>query len=175
MHALGYNARSPDVAESSGSFPGEDIKVDAVLLLNGIDVTGSLSPDDGDLVGVVTGFALGDNLLQLKPSARARAVKAQLVARNHPSSGPIFSGPQQQHFVCTTARAGLGQPIVDNQEMVGIPVAQEDGNGNYPSDSRGYRLSARYPRAFCASPSMSTLSSRPPLTSATSMTRTMSA
>jgi hypothetical protein len=119
-------------------FPGEDIKPNAVLLLNGVDVTGSLSPDNGDLVGVVAGFALGDNLLQLKSSASSNAIKAELAARNHPGSGPIFSGPQQQPFVCTTARAQLGQPIIDNQDMIGIPVAQEDGNGDYPSDSRGY-------------------------------------
>lgn len=118
--------------------PGDDVKEDAVLLLNGVDVTGSLAPDNGSLVGVVEGFTLGDNLLQLKPSANATAVKAELVARNHPLSGPIFSGPQQQPFVCTTARAQLGQPIIDNQDEIGIPVALEDENGNYPSDGRGY-------------------------------------
>ncbi|MCZ6784973.1 MAG: DUF6351 family protein [Proteobacteria bacterium] len=119
-------------------FPGKDIKVDAVLLLNGEDVTGSIAPDGEDLVGVVEGFTLGDNLLQLKPSAASAVVMAELVARNHPDSGPIFSGPQQQPFVCTTARADLGQPLVDNQDEIGIPVAQEDENGNYPSDGRGY-------------------------------------
>jgi hypothetical protein len=87
---------------------------------------------------VVDRFVLGDNLLQLKSSANASAVKAELAARNHPESGPIFSGPQQQPFVCTTARTELGQPFVDNQDEIGIPVAQEDENGNYPSDGRGY-------------------------------------
>src|SRR3990172_1641077 len=119
-------------------FPGAEIKEDAVLHLNGVDVTGSLAPDGGSLVGVVGGFVLGDNLLQLKPSASANSVKAQLAVRNHPLQGPIFSGPQQQPFVCTTARSGLGQPLVDNQDMIGIAVAEEDGSGNYPSDSRGY-------------------------------------
>jgi hypothetical protein len=119
-------------------FPGEDVKPDAVLLLNGQDVTASLAPDGGDLVGVVEGLALGNNLLQLKSSANANAVKAQLLATNHPEIGPIFSGPHQQAFVCTTARAALGQPLVDNQDEIGIAVAQEDGSGNYPSDGRGY-------------------------------------
>ena len=89
-------------------FPGAEIKENAGLLLNGENVTDSLSLDDGSLVGVVGGFVLGDNLLQLKSSANASAVKAALAARNHPLSGPIFSGPQQQPFVCTTARTGLG-------------------------------------------------------------------
>jgi len=123
-------------------FPGAQIKQNAVLLLNGVDVTDSLAPDGGDLVGVVEGLVLGDNLLELKPSAKAKAVKAALVARNHPISGPIFSGPHQQPFVCTTARSDLGQPIVDNQDAIGIPVAQEDPNGNYPSDGRGYPTGA---------------------------------
>jgi hypothetical protein len=119
-------------------FPGDEIQADAVLLLNGADVTGSLAPDGGSLVGVVEGFALGENLLQLKPSASASSAKAQLVVVNHPGSGPIFSGPQQQPFVCTTARSGLGQPLVDNQDSIGIRVALEDADGNYPRDSRGY-------------------------------------
>ena len=45
---------------------------------------------------------------------------------------------RQYPFVCTTARAGLGQPKIDNQDGEGIPVAQEDANGDYPRDGRGY-------------------------------------
>jgi hypothetical protein len=119
-------------------FPGSEVKEDSVLLLNGLDVTQSLAPDNGTLVGVIDGLALGDNLFELKSSANASAVKAELVARNHPESGPIFSGPQQQPFVCTTARTDLGQPLIDNQDEFGIPVALEDGDGSYPSDGRGY-------------------------------------
>ena len=123
-------------------FPGRQIKKNARLLLNGVDVTGALSPEDGDLVGVVEGFVVGENRLELRSSAHASSVKAKLVVTNHPQSGPIFSGPQQQPFVCTTARVGLGQPIVDNQDMFGIPVAQEDASGNYPRDGRGYPTAA---------------------------------
>ncbi len=123
-------------------FPGAKVKKNARLLLNGVNVTGSLTPEGGDLVGVVEGFALGENVLALVPSAKARAVKAQLVALNHPLGGPIFSGPQQQPFVCTTARVGLGQPIVDNQDAIGIRVAQEDASGLYPRDGRGYPTGA---------------------------------
>ncbi len=63
-------------------------------------------------------------------------------------SGPIFSGPQQQPFVCTTARGSLdgrkllGQPTVDNQDHIGIPVAAEDATGAYPQDGRGYPTAA---------------------------------
>ncbi len=123
-------------------FPGSVIKKNAVLLLNGQNVTSSLAPSQGKLIGVVQGFQLGVNELALKPSANASAAKATLLAINHPISGPIFSGPQQQPFVCTTARVGLGQPIIDNQSAIGIPVAQEDASGNYPRDGRGYPTAA---------------------------------
>jgi hypothetical protein len=123
-------------------FPGKQLKKQARLFLNGVDVTAALSPVDGDLVGVVEGFAEGDNLLELKASAGARNAQARLRAVNHPIGGPMFSGPQQQPFVCTTARNGLGQPIIDNQEHFGIPVAQEDASGNYPRDTRGYPTAA---------------------------------
>ena len=123
-------------------FPGHSLKKNAVLLLNGVDVTDMLEPDDGDLVGVVTGFVDGVNYLDLKVSKFAKPRQARLIVINHPLQGPIFSGPQQQPFVCTTARSGLGQPIIDNQDHFGIPVAQEDASGNYPRDGRGYPTAA---------------------------------
>jgi hypothetical protein len=49
-----------------------------------------------------------------------------------------FQVETQYPFVCTTARNGLGQPKVDNQEGRGIPVALEDEAGQYPKDDRGY-------------------------------------
>ena len=90
------------------------------LLRNGKDVTASLSPVPGGraLEGVVGGLRLGDNRLELRlrspaswwwmPARLWPHAIAVLYLRNHPASGPIFSGPQQQPFVCTTARVGLG-------------------------------------------------------------------
>jgi hypothetical protein len=125
-------------------FAGTGVPARGRLLLNGRDVTLALAPvpGGGALQGVVDGFALGENLLQWKPGRRGRAALEALTVVNHPESGPIFSGPQQQPFVCTTARVGLGQPIVDNQDHFGIPVAQEDASGNYPRDGRGYPTAA---------------------------------
>jgi hypothetical protein len=119
-------------------FPGRKVKKSARLYLNGVDVTGQLEPFDGDLVGVVDGFVEGDNWLRLESSSSAGRPRATLRVTNHPIGGPIFSGPQQQPFVCTTARNGLGQPLIDNQDGIGIRVAQEDADGNYPRDGRGY-------------------------------------
>ncbi len=40
-------------------------------------------------------------------------------------TGPIFSGPQQYPFLCTTFENGLGQPLVDNQDGIGNAVFPE--------------------------------------------------
>jgi hypothetical protein len=115
--------------------------------LNGEDVSSVFSRGDGrTLVGLVDGLVEGENELEVQANGRGQGrpprVRVELV--NHPSSGPIFSGPQQQPFVCATARATfegrklLGQPLVDNQDQFGIPVAAEDAEGNYPQDGRGY-------------------------------------
>jgi hypothetical protein len=119
-------------------FPGRNDRRSARLFLNGADVTSQLEPLGGDLVGVVHGFVEGDNWLSLRSNSAARRPRATLHVTNFPIGGPIFSGPQQQPFVCTTARNGLGQPFVDNQNGIGIRVAQEDASGNYPRDGRGY-------------------------------------
>jgi hypothetical protein len=120
---------------------------------NGVDVTGRFTPaDDGAraLVGLVDGLVLGENTLRAEANGqgRGRPAPATLTLVNHPISGPIFSGPQQQPFVCTTARAThngqrlLGQPLVDNQASFGIPVAAESPADVYPSDGRGYPTAA---------------------------------
>jgi Tannase-like family of unknown function (DUF6351) len=118
------------------------------VLRNGEDVTAAFAPaaDGRALEGLVEGFRVGDNELVAQPQGKGagRPDPARLKIVNHPIDGPIFSGPHQQPFVCTTARANfdgrklLGQPAVDNQDHFGIPVAAEDANGNYPQDGRGY-------------------------------------
>jgi hypothetical protein len=120
---------------------------DVVLRRNGHDVTDLLSSGpDHTLVGLVDGLADGENQLTVRADGRGRGrpPMARLTLVNHPSGGPIFSGPQQQPFVCATARGTLdgrkllGQPLADNQDHFGIPVAAEDAAGSYPQDERGY-------------------------------------
>jgi hypothetical protein len=114
------------------------------------DVTGAFAPgEDGALVGLVTGLVDGDNTLTVSATGSGRRPRpVELTLVNHPVTGPIFSGPQQQPFVCTTARGRfdgrpiLGQPLVDNQDHFGIPVAAEGPDGSYPQDGRGYPTAA---------------------------------
>ena len=55
--------------------------------------------------------------------------------------GPIeslFSGPSQYPFLCLTEKSGLGQPLIDNHEGVGIPIYEEDSAGKKTSKVVGY-------------------------------------
>src|SRR5262245_12140333 len=80
---------------------------------NGVDVTAAFQPQDGALVGLVDGLALGPNQLTVS-DRRHRLAALRLV--NHPITGPIFSGAQQTPFVCKTNQAqpplndSLGEP-----------------------------------------------------------------
>jgi hypothetical protein len=92
---------------------------------DGADVTAAFHPDGGSLVGRVTGLRLGWNTVR----ARSRHGAASLRLRDFPVSGPIFSGPHQQPFLCTTERNGLGQPLVDDHDGQGMRVFAGDRNG----------------------------------------------
>ncbi len=157
--ALAITVLSSDPARVSGGDALVRVDVPRTIPLhqvqitrNGTDVTGLFEAVAGGraLVGLVDGLVLGANTLRAAPNGRGqgRPAPVSLTLVNHPISGPIFSGPQQQPFVCTTARATfdgrrlLGQPTVDNQASFGIPVAAEDSSGSYPSDARGYPTSA---------------------------------
>lgn len=68
------------------------------------------------LTGVIDGLDLGANevVVRANGQGKGRPAPAALTITNHPITGPVFSGPHQYPFVCTTAAAGLGPPIVDN-------------------------------------------------------------
>lgn len=73
--------------------------------------------------------------------ALAAALAVLLAASLLATAAPAADADEpfrQDPLVCTTAQHGLGQPLVDNQDGEGIPVAQEDADGGYPRDARGY-------------------------------------
>ena len=81
------------------------------VTLNDQDVSDRFTgSDDGALEGVVDGLELGDNLVEARATsgrlARGRhagdATSASITLTNHRISGPMFSGPQQEPFGCTT-------------------------------------------------------------------------
>ena len=75
------------------------------------DVTGQFRVrDDGALEGLVTDLGAGASVLSVTNGAGA---PVHLELRNHPASGPVFSGPRQQPFICETDRFELpsGEPL----------------------------------------------------------------
>jgi hypothetical protein len=82
--------------------------------LNGRDVTASFHrTESGEVLALLTKLNPRDNLLEFRVAGVRRA---KLKVINHPISGPIFSGPQQQPFLCQTALNGLGPPAMENCE-----------------------------------------------------------
>ena len=77
---------------------------------NGTDVTSMLaaSADGTRLRGLVTGLALGDN--RLVANTTTNALRTELTVKNHPRTGPVFSGPHRTPFECRTTESGLGAP-----------------------------------------------------------------
>ena len=90
---------------------------------NGVDVTADFSDQGGALVGLVDGLALGKNELAVFGTTARPLAQRKLF--NYPTTGPIFSGPHQEFFVCNTT---LGEPIVDNQAGQGFRVLNPDGS-----------------------------------------------
>ncbi len=83
----------------------QDIPVDsATVKLNGQDVTAALYPDASAhrLIGLVAGLKLGENVLEVFNGPKQTVRASQLILKNHPITGPIFSGSQEQPFICQT-------------------------------------------------------------------------
>ena len=95
----------------------------AVIRLNGQDLSAMFHSDAAAhaLRGLVTGLKVGENTLAVFPDNKERESAAeQLRLKNHPITGPIFSGPQEQPFVCETQDfklldgSSLGTPLDAN-------------------------------------------------------------
>ncbi len=84
------------------------------------NVTSSFSlRDNGRYMGLVTGLAVGDTVLEVR---HADSTGARITIANHPIEGPVFTGPHLQPWDCKTSEQGLGpatdancnaNPIVD--------------------------------------------------------------
>jgi Tannase-like family of unknown function (DUF6351) len=82
-----------------------------VIERDSVDVTSLFRHmSDGSLLGLVGGLDDGRHTIIARAPA---APSGRLELVNHPITGPLFSGPQQQPFFCETAAAGLG-PALDS-------------------------------------------------------------
>jgi hypothetical protein len=102
------------------------------LWLNGRPIGMPLASRGDRLEGVVRGLVVGENRLEVHH--RSSGLRDRLTLTNHPITGPMFTGPQQTPFVCTTIQAGVArQPLVDSATPPGNKVLV---NGNVVGYSR---------------------------------------
>jgi hypothetical protein len=89
------------------------------VLVNGVQQRHRFTevPGTRRLTGVIDGLALGANTVRVNANGqgKGRPSPVTLTLTNHPITGPVFSGPHQYPFVCTTMTHGLGQPIPDDE------------------------------------------------------------
>ncbi len=96
------------------------------LFLNGRLVNVPLRSSGHQLEGVVTGLAEGRNVLEAY--IKGQWERAAIELTNYPITGPMFSGPQQHPFVCTTVQSGIGkQPLVESFTPPGTRVFDATG------------------------------------------------
>ena len=80
----------------------------ARIELNGANVTSSFAADDRAphaLEGVLKGLPLGPSTLEARVPGPGRSAndRTTLTLVNHPITGPMFAGPKQPDFFCSTA------------------------------------------------------------------------
>lgn len=106
---------------------GPDLRPYIDLYLNGSKIEVALKTVSNGLEGVVSGLVLGDNVLEARQRNAGRSASIKLT--NHPITGPMFTGPQQMPFVCTTIQGAVGkQPLVDSATPPGYRVTDAGGN-----------------------------------------------
>jgi hypothetical protein len=103
-----------------------------VVTVDGRDVSSAFRADADGYVGLVDGLPEGGSTIDVKVGD----VESSLDVVNHPITGPLFSGPHLDPFVCTTEQFGLGAPTDDDcsapakttdTDVGGVPTTVETG------------------------------------------------
>jgi hypothetical protein len=101
---------------------------DVLVTLNGLPAAATFTPAAGHtLEGVLTSLPLGDSVVAVRVPGPGNSAndRSTLTLTNHPVSGPIFSGPHQTPFLCSSsgdrARFDLG-PALDSDCAVATRV-----------------------------------------------------
>lgn len=71
----------------------------------------SADADSGALIGLVTGLPLGESEIRVSTAGGAGAA---LAVTNYPITGPLFSGPHEEPYLCETGQSTIpviGTPI----------------------------------------------------------------
>jgi Tannase-like family of unknown function (DUF6351) len=120
----------------------------AMIQLNGRDVSAMFRSDAAAhaLRGLVTGLELGENTLAVFPDKKGRGPAAEeLRLNNYHLTGPIFSGRQEQPFVCETPDfklpdgTSLGPPLDANCSVKRVVTYVYKSTAPAPSTGRAGR------------------------------------
>jgi hypothetical protein len=107
--------------DAPGQFPLSHI----VIKLNGQDVTAMFHADQAarTFIGLVTGLNLGPNALEVftNPTGNGQAAE-QATLVNYAITGPIFSGPRQEPFICQTQSFKLP----DGSTLTPVQISTDD-------------------------------------------------
>ena len=107
--------------DAPGDFPLSHI----VIKLNGQDITATFHADQAgrSFTGLVSGLKLGANALEVftNPNGKGQPTE-QLTLVNYPITGPIFSGPRQEPFICQTQSFKLP----DGTTLTPGPISTDD-------------------------------------------------
>jgi hypothetical protein len=90
---------------------------------------GLFALDPGSLpFGLIDGLSGGDHLVEVTAGDET----ASLAVTNHPETGPVFSGPHVEPWICHTEEAGLGPPLDEDCSAEAIveteTIEREDGS-----------------------------------------------
>ena len=78
------------------------------LMVDDAPRPGALAPvQGGGWTGLVDGLPLGRSTIRVGSGKQS----GELAVTNHLTTGPLFSGPHQTPFACTTEANGLGRPL----------------------------------------------------------------
>lgn len=102
------------------------------VTVDGRDVSASFVVEDGRHVGLIEGLPTGSATIEADAGGRSGSLEVV----DHPTTGPLFSGPLLEPFVCKTESFGLGAPTDDDcsapetrqtTDVGGVPTMVEKG------------------------------------------------
>jgi hypothetical protein len=127
------------------------------VMLNGRNVAADLHRDPAahTLTGIVSGLKIGENSLEVLSGTNHTPPGEKLTLKNHPITGPVFSGPQEQPFLCQTQEFKLpdgkvlGTPIDANCSVKTVVtyVYKSTAAPAAPANGRGAAAAAFLPLA----------------------------
>jgi hypothetical protein len=103
--------------------------------VNGRDVSAAfMERADGRIQGLLTGLQDGDNRVH----AMAGSVMTDLIIRNHPRGGPVFSGAQVEPWICATVTAAAGDADTPFTTASGLGTEAIDAQCNIAAEVQHY-------------------------------------